>query len=90
MGAYGADGINVVAAAGEQHSLAAGMASQHAAVRKIAERDPLLQVRAGWWGGIRSHVWPPSRCYFSGTSVPLYPRHPMMGDVPWRIDAYRA
>jgi hypothetical protein len=72
MCAYGADGKKIFAAPDEQYSLAAGMAGQHAAVRKITERNSLPQVRPGWCGGIRSHAWPPS-LLFSGTSVPLSP-----------------
>src|SRR5271155_3809426 len=63
MGAHRADCKNIFATPGEQHGLAVCVAGQHAAVRKIAERYSLPQVRPGWCGGIRSHAWPPSCCY---------------------------
>src|SRR5207244_11714124 len=45
--ARGADGVDVAAAADEQHRLAVGVAAEHRAVRELLDGNALLEIGTG-------------------------------------------
>ncbi len=69
MGAMGADGEDLIAAANKQHRLAADMARQFRAVGKVAFRDAPAEIRAFGFAFALRHDRLPFRAAFAPADV---------------------